>query len=122
MTRSKENQVVARTFPDGYILGLLRGLILSFRRKGIYADQRSVNIYMPILLKEFLFNDLRRGNGFFNAQWNNGQIDSFEGYKILPGYENKIVMAHENYIIFKDERMYYEVSITLPMVDEIKIV
>lgn len=98
-----------RTFPIGYITGLLNKLTWEFEQKCPYHhDRDEVNIYMPMILQRVLEEDIRSMVNFDPTM----ETKRFRGIRILPGYEyGKIIMAHERYPDTNDERYYHSVNI-----------
>lgn len=96
-----------RTFPEGYITGLLNKLTWEFEQKcGDYYNREEVNIYLPKILNHVLEEEFRRVvKGIHYPQY-------FKGYKILPGYEYcKIIIAHERYPDTNDDRYFHSIDI-----------
>lgn len=97
-----------RTFPIGYITGLLNKLTWEFEQKCPYYHARDeVNIYLPKTLNRILEEEFRFTTGNLHSP------QYFRGFRILPGYEYcKIIIAHDRYPDTNDERYFHSVNIT----------
>lgn len=95
-----------RTFPIGYITGLLNKLTWEFEQKYPY-DHEGVNIYLPKILFTVLEHDYR-------DRCSNVPITlkTYRGYNLLPGYEyGKIIIAHERYPETNDSRYFHFIDV-----------
>lgn len=99
-----------RTFPVGYITGLLHKLTWEFEQKCLYHHNREeVNIYMPNILLKALDYEFRH---MFLSVFPS-DLQKFKGYTILPGYEyGKIIIAHIRYPESNDPNMFHFVNVT----------
>ncbi|NOS92465.1 MAG: hypothetical protein HOP30_11120 [Cyclobacteriaceae bacterium] len=116
-------KMTVTTFPEGYVINLFNKLVLEFQRKSLTKNPKGdVNIYAPVILKQALVYDLEKLYPLSVAMNilhgdDERKYLKFRGYQILPGYENKLVIAHERSLEYGSNTnlnpFYLEQTITL---------
>jgi len=95
-------------FPSYKCSVLLDELVHNFlvNSKRHYTDKK-VSIYAPRYFIKFLKME-------YASRMNNypdGEIVRFRGYQLRESYDNKLVMAHIDYPLYKEQDMYSELNI-----------
>lgn len=85
----------------------LNAIINQSKKKCSHPDTHTFfTLFLPEwIMKQYL---LRVANGCFIKPYN---VDFYMGYRIVWGYENKIILAHQDYTLYQEEWMYYEIDL-----------
>lgn len=82
----------------------------------IRTDKRSNSFfYIPFYAQQLLLTCHRANSIFFKSTShllpNEVRLDEFMGYKVLPGYDDKIILAHINHAEVPDEvKAHYKIE------------
>lgn len=99
-------------FPENYCTELVHQLIRQFENKFWYPEPNKCYIYLPVIFKTYFNEELETYAAKFMNTFKGGEVVTFRGYKILPGYEQyRIIIAHEDYTKTLDERLFYSMDI-----------
>jgi hypothetical protein len=94
-------------FPEGYLSNLLNKALHDFNKNVGYQIKRDdIIIYLPLLLSQIMLDEFRIVYGAGEIDRSTGLMKSFRGIKVVPGYENKIVIAYVNSIQTNEPEKY----------------